>query len=83
MEVTVKAFLQVPGGTKEVRRFSLILNQDGTMFQVLASKIATAFPGLKDRNIIISWQGKKSIIELLDEDYKHFFKSKNSMMICV
>jgi len=68
MEVTVKAFLQVPGGTKEVRRFSLILNQDGTMFQVLASKIATAFPGLKDRNIIISWQDSDGDYIIMSSD---------------
>jgi len=68
MEVTVKAFLQVPDGATEVRRISLILNQDGTMFQVLAAKVAAAFPDLNGRSITISWQDSDDDYVLMSSD---------------
>ena len=60
MSLIVKAYLEKPDKTEEIRRFAL--DQDvASNFDYLTKKLTKVFPGLDD-NCTIFWKGKPDFI---------------------
>ena len=63
MSLIVKAYLEKPDKTEEIRRFAL--DQDvASNFDYLTKKLTKVFPGLDD-NCAIFWKGKPDFIFIL------------------